>query len=111
MNALLILGMATLSASMVTTALADSPATGAKKPSKSIGYTSRDGTSIANDDCARARAASRPCELTIEGETIDGAAPSADGSRFAVPGWGSHSSLLRIRKDFLPEIIKSAEDL
>ncbi len=111
MKALLILGMATLSASMVTTALADAGPTGAKKPIKSDPYKSRDGASIAKDDCARARAAGRPCELTIEGETIDGAAPSADGSRFNALSWITSSSLLRIRRDFLPEIIKSAEDL
>ena len=111
MKALLILGMATLSASMATTASADSGSPGAKKPIKSIPYDARDGASIAKDDCARARAAGRPCELTIEGETIDGAAPSADGSRFNALSWITSSSLLRIRRDFLPEIIKSAEDL
>ena len=111
MKALLILGMATLAASMVTTALADSTPDSAKKPVKSGAYTSRDGTSIAKDDCARARAAGRPCELTIESETIDGSAPSSDGSRLSVLGRIRHSSLLRIRRDFLPEIIKSAEDL
>ena len=111
MNALLILTVATLSAATATTALADTATPSAKKSSKSAPYKSRDGATIAKDDCARARAAGRPCELTIEGETIDGAAPSADGSRFALAGWVKHGSLLRIRKDFLPEIIKSAEDL
>lgn len=66
---------------------------------------------MAKDDCSRARAAGRPCELTIEGETIDGSAPSADGSRLSVLRGIGHSSLLRIRRDFLPEITKSAEDL
>lgn len=96
---------------MVAPALADSDSSRAKKLAKTAPYTSRDGTSIAKDDCARARAAGRTCELTIEGENIDGSAPTADGSRFSVPGWGRPSSLLRIRRDFLPEIIKSAEDL
>ncbi len=111
MKALLILGMATLTASMATTALADSGSSGAKKPIKSAPYEARDGASIAKDDCSRARAAGRPCELTIEGETIEGAPPASDGSRFNALGWITHASLLRIRRDFLPEIIKSAEDL
>ncbi len=71
----------------------------------------RDSSAVAKDDCARARAAGRTCELTIEGEDIEAGVPSADGARFTAVKWIEHGSLLRIRRDFLPEIIKSAEDL
>ena len=43
---------------------------------------------------------------TIEGDLIKPEGSTVDARDFA-----KHSSLIRIRKDFIPEIIKSAEDL
>jgi hypothetical protein len=43
---------------------------------------------------------------TIEGDLIRPEGTSVDARDFA-----KHASLIRIRKDFIPEIIKSAEDL
>jgi len=62
-------------------------------------------------DCARARKAGRTCELTIEPEAVGGSRPDPDdialrGRRFEPTG-----SLLRLRRDFIAEIVKAADDL
>jgi hypothetical protein len=63
------------------------------------------------DDCARARKLNKVCELTITGEDIEGGVSKPDGIGFSARGWAYMNSLIRIRRDFIPEIIKSAEDL
>jgi hypothetical protein len=64
------------------------------------------------DDCARARAAHKDCVIDMgKGDTVDGSIPRGDGIVTALIKFGSSSSLIRIRRDFIPEIIKSAEDL
>ncbi|HMG53046.1 MAG TPA: hypothetical protein VK601_06185, partial [Kofleriaceae bacterium] len=62
-------------------------------------------------DCAHARKAGRTCELTIEPEAVGGSRPDPDeitlrGRRFEPTG-----SLLRLRRDFIAEIVKAADDL
>jgi hypothetical protein len=47
----------------------------------------------------------------FEGDTIEGDLIKPEGSNVDVRDFGKQSSLIRIRKDFIPEIIKSAEDL
>jgi hypothetical protein len=47
----------------------------------------------------------------FSGDTIEGDLIKPEGSNVDVRDFGKHSSLIRIRKDFIPEIIKSAEDL
>ena len=111
MKALLTLGFATCVASMASVAWAGPADNGVKSPVKTSASPTRDSAVVAKDDCARARAAGRTCELTIEGEDIEAGVPTADGARFTAVKWITHGSLLRIRRDFLPEIIKSAEDL
>ncbi len=64
------------------------------------------------DDCARARAQHRDCVIDMgKGDTIDGTAPTAGGSAINVVSWIKASSLIHIRRDFIPEILKTAEDL
>lgn len=47
----------------------------------------------------------------FDGDTIDGDLIKPEGSTVDARDFGNHASLIRIRKDFIPEIIKSAEDL
>ena len=45
------------------------------------------------------------------GDEIDGDLVNPDGEFIDPRQFASHSSLIRIRKDFIREIVKSAEDL
>lgn len=65
----------------------------------------------ASDDCARARKLNKKCELTIEAEKVNGKTPKNDLPPVVAVDWGKAGSLIRIRRDFIAEIIKSAEDL
>jgi hypothetical protein len=47
----------------------------------------------------------------FSGDTIEGDLIKPDGSAIDARGYAKHSSLIRIRKDFINEIVKSAEDL
>lgn len=63
------------------------------------------------DDCARARKLDKTCVLSIEDEQIDGTTPTAGEPPISVTTRINHASLIRIRYDFIAEILKSAEDL
>ena len=47
----------------------------------------------------------------FSGDTIEGDLIRPEGSTIDAREFAKQSSLIRIRKDFIPEIIKSAEDL
>jgi hypothetical protein len=47
----------------------------------------------------------------FSGDTIDGDLIKPDGEVVDVRDFANHSSLIRIRKEFIKEILKSAEDL
>lgn len=47
----------------------------------------------------------------FSGDTIDGDLLKPDGDVVDTRQFANHSSLIRIRKDFIKEILKSAEDL
>ena len=47
----------------------------------------------------------------FSGDTIEGDLIKPEGSTVDARDFSKHSSLIRIRHDFIPEIIKSAEDL
>lgn len=47
----------------------------------------------------------------FSGDTIEGDLVKPEGSTVDARDFAKHSSLINIRKDFIPEIIKSAEDL
>lgn len=66
---------------------------------------------MASDDCARARKAKRDCVLSIEGEEFEGSTPHSTGTTVTVLTPSKGPSLIRLRRDFIPEILKSAEDL
>lgn len=58
-----------------------------------------------------AEAAGKVKVYDFSGDTIDGDRIRPEGSSVDARDFAKHSSLIRIRKDFIPEIIKSAEDL
>jgi hypothetical protein len=64
-----------------------------------------------NDDCARARKANKTCVLDMGGESLEATAPTAGGGAVGVVTFGKATSLIRIRRDFITEILKTAEDL
>ncbi|HET9624736.1 MAG TPA: hypothetical protein VFP84_25390 [Kofleriaceae bacterium] len=47
----------------------------------------------------------------FSGDTIEGDLIRPEGTTVDARDFAKHTSLIRIRKDFIPEIIKSAEDL
>ena len=47
----------------------------------------------------------------FSGDTIDGDLVKPDGEVVDTRVFASHTSLIRIRKDFIKEILKSAEDI
>ncbi len=47
----------------------------------------------------------------FSGDTIEGDLIKPEGSTVDARDFAKHGSLIKIRKDFIPEIIKSAEDL
>jgi len=81
-------------------ALADTPA------------KTKDATKMASDDCARARKQNKTCVLDMgKGDDIEGNSPTAGGSAIGIIQFTKAESLIRIRRDFIVEILKSAEDL
>jgi hypothetical protein len=71
-----------------------------------------DASRMKTDDCARARKANKPCVIDMgKGEDVEGNAPTAGGSAIGIIQYGKAQSLIRIRKDFIMEILKTAEDL
>ncbi len=67
-------------------------------------------TTIAAADDKKA-AAGKVKTYDFSGDTIEGDLVKPEGSTVDARDFAKHSSLIRIRKDFIPEIIKSAEDL
>lgn len=63
------------------------------------------------NDCARARKLNKTCVLTIEDEEIEGTTPTAGEPPIVVDVFGKHGTLITLRRDFIPEILKTAEDL
>jgi hypothetical protein len=87
-------------------AFADSKVTTPTSASKS------DVRQMHTDDCAQARKHGRTCVIDMgKGDSIDGSAPTAGGSAIGVITTGKDTSLIHIRRDFIPEILKTAEDL
>jgi hypothetical protein len=64
-----------------------------------------------NDDCARARKAGKVCVLDMTGETIERGPINPDGIDVRARFFAKFGSLVRIRQDFISEILKSANDI
>lgn len=71
-----------------------------------------DVSKMITDDCARARKAGKPCVINMgEGESIEAQTPTAGGSAIGIVEFAKATSLVRVRMHFIPEILKSAEDI
>ena len=66
---------------------------------------------MASDDCSRARALGKTCVLSIGPEEIDGAPVRPDGEVLDTRPFIDLGSLIRLRLDFIPEILKTAAQL
>jgi hypothetical protein len=86
-----------------TTARADAPVKTGPAP---------DAKQMHTDDCARARAQKKACVIDMgKGDTVEGNNPIATGSMIGIIESGKAASLIHLRRDFIEEILKSAEDL
>lgn len=65
----------------------------------------------AHDDCSRARALGKTCVLTLEAADVEGGVVKPDGEVFSPRTFADGGSLIRLRRDFIPEILQSAEQL
>jgi hypothetical protein len=64
------------------------------------------------DDCARARKAGKTCVIDMgKGEVLDGGNQVPTGTGVMAIETTKHASLLPIRRDFIVEVLKTAEDL
>lgn len=71
-----------------------------------------DVSKMQTDDCARARKQNKTCVIDMgKAEEVEGNSPTAHGVAVGIIDFGKASSLIRIRKDFIAEILKTAEDL
>ena len=62
-------------------------------------------------DCAAARKANKTCVINMGSEDLTADKPVGEGIGVGVITTGKEPSLIHIRRDFIVEIIKSAEDL
>jgi len=70
------------------------------------------GSAFADDKKAdKAGAAPKTKVYDFSGDTIEGDLIKPEGSTVDARDFAKHASLIRIRKDFIQEIVKSAEDL
>ena len=80
-------------------------------PTIAFADTAPDVTKMKTDDCARARKANKTCVLEIGEEQIEGNTGGATGTVINPRQFAVLNSLIHIRKDFIPEIVKSAENI
>jgi hypothetical protein len=92
--------------SFLMAALVALPATALAQPVKAA-----DVSTMVSDDCAKARKAGKTCVLTIEDEDVTGGVPTHEGIGTGFITFGDHNSLIKIRRDFITEILRTAEDI
>jgi hypothetical protein len=68
-------------------------------------------TALHTDDCARARAQHKTCEISVDGEELTSELPRDHGERFNALTYAKTGSLIRLRRDFIAQIVKTADDL
>ena len=93
-----------------TSALANPKPTGAGTGA-SAGDIGRAQSQMVTDDCALARKAGKTCVLDVPAEDVGGKVPTVDDVGVRILTFGKSGSLIRVRHDFIPEIVKTAEDL
>ena len=80
-------------------------------PSLAFAQPTPDVGRMVTDDCARARKANKPCILDMTGETIERDQIRPDGEEVRARWFAQFGSMIRIRQDFIGEILKSAQDV
>ena len=80
-------------------------------PTLAFAEAAPDVSKMKTDDCARARKANKTCVLDIGEETVEGTTVKPTGSAINARQFATLGSLIRIRKDFITEILKSAENI
>ena len=87
--------------------LAAAPAVALAQPAKAA-----DVQRMATDDCAQARKAGKTCVLSIDdSDIIDGHTPTIGETSVGIAIWTGNNSLIKLRRDFIPEILRTAEDI
>lgn len=82
------------------------------QPAKSAPAPTSDERQMADNDCARARRLNQQCVITITGgEDIEGGVKRPEGEILDARTIARHQSLIRIRRDFIAEILKTANDV
>jgi hypothetical protein len=71
----------------------------------------RDASQLVTGDCARARKAGKTCVLDLPAEEVAGDLATAGELAVRIRVFGTATSLIRVRRDFISEIVKTAEDL
>jgi hypothetical protein len=66
---------------------------------------------MVTEDCALARQQGKTCVLEVPPEEIGGSAASAGDVAVQILRFGTAASLIRLRRDFIVELVMSAEDL
>ena len=66
---------------------------------------------MVTDDCAKAVKAHKQCVIDMGGETLDGEAPKGDGLGVVARAFAQVGKLMHPRRDFIVEIVQSAENL
>jgi hypothetical protein len=92
-----------------STAAADKKKTPTPAPTPTL--QPADATMMSTTDCAKARAANKTCVINIEGIDVEGNPMGPDGIRVDLIGFSGLGSLITLRRDFIKEILRSAEDL
>jgi hypothetical protein len=70
-----------------------------------------DASRMVPDDCALARKLGKTCVLEVPPEDVGGRTPAITGVDVRILGPGASASLIRLRRDFIVEIVKAGEDL
>ncbi|MGE0546583.1 MAG: hypothetical protein AB7O24_11260 [Kofleriaceae bacterium] len=66
---------------------------------------------MSTDDCSRARKLGKTCVLEIAAEDIEGSTPTSGDIALTARLHATAGSLIRVRREFIVEILRSAEDL
>ena len=80
-------------------------------PASTLADPRPDASRMVTDDCALARKAGKTCVLDVPAEDVGGRVPTADELTVRILAFGKGPSLVRVRRDFVPQILKTAEDL
>jgi hypothetical protein len=101
-----------VSTSLLSISLLAIPAFADRAPApRPVAQPAADPHRMVTDDCALARKAGKACELSLAAEDVGGSTPGPGALTVPVLRPGTETSLIRLRRDFVVEIVKSAEDL